>query len=354
MIDKIYLKNFTVFRELDLPVSPGINVIVGDNGTGKTHLLKAAYGVLVSENLAYGGVVGAVLTSREISQKLMADFLPKNLKIGRLVRISKQVNGENQLSADNAEIRVEREQNKIGIVISNRDGSDYGIQQIEREDKTNRPVVFIPEKDMLANAPGFTSLFHERAVHFEEYLADIINKANLPPLRKLDISRAQLLKKIEAIIGGIIVIENDTFYLETSEGQFEFTLVATGMRKLGLLWLLIRNGSLGDGATLFWDEPEANLNPSMLEATVEILLELQRHGVQIFLATHNYVLLKLLELKQEKNDQVQFISLSKNSETNDIEMARGPHYTHIIPNKIADAYDTIYDLQLIKSLGGVC
>ncbi|MBF0445656.1 MAG: AAA family ATPase [Magnetococcales bacterium] len=342
MIDKIYLKNFTVFRELDLPVSPGINVVVGDNGTGKTHLLKAAYGVLVAEyRVSKDDKFGGVLHHGHIHEKLEADFLTKNADINSLYRKFVKEN-----NIEDASIRILIGEKDIGITFSKNGGFNTENWKVEKNNENGQPVVFIPEKDMLANAPGLTSLFLEREIHFEEYLIEIIQKANLPKLRKLDDNRKQLLTKIEEILEGIIVIENDTFYLENSYGKFEFTMVATGMRKLGLLWLLIRNGSLGDGATLFWDEPEANLNPSMLEATVEILLELQRHGVQIFLATHNYVLLKLLELKQEKTDQLQFISLSKNSETNDIEMVRGPHYTDIIPNKIADAYDKIYDLEL--------
>ena len=36
-ITRIKLENFTVFESLDLEPSPGINVLVGANGTGKTH-----------------------------------------------------------------------------------------------------------------------------------------------------------------------------------------------------------------------------------------------------------------------------------------------------------------------------
>ena len=45
MITNLTLKNFTVFTGLTLELSPKINVIIGENGTGKTHLLKAAYGL---------------------------------------------------------------------------------------------------------------------------------------------------------------------------------------------------------------------------------------------------------------------------------------------------------------------
>ena len=42
-IKEIYLKNFTVFKEEHLKFSNGINVFIGENSTGKTHLLKCIY-----------------------------------------------------------------------------------------------------------------------------------------------------------------------------------------------------------------------------------------------------------------------------------------------------------------------
>ena len=84
---------------------------------------------------------------------------------------------------------------------------------------------------------------------------------------------------------------------------------AEGLRKLGLLWKLIRNGLLENGTILLWDEPEANLNPELFPLVVEILLELQRNGVQIFLATHSYNFAKYLEIRRSEKEQVQFHNL---------------------------------------------
>ena len=39
-IKKVQIKNITVFDKMELEFSPGINVFVGDNGVGKTHLIK--------------------------------------------------------------------------------------------------------------------------------------------------------------------------------------------------------------------------------------------------------------------------------------------------------------------------
>ena len=42
-VTKIKLENFTAFKDLEVEFSPGINALVGANGTGKTHLMKACY-----------------------------------------------------------------------------------------------------------------------------------------------------------------------------------------------------------------------------------------------------------------------------------------------------------------------
>lgn len=62
---------------------------------------------------------------------------------------------------------------------------------------------------------------------------------------------------------------------------------AEGLKKIGLLWQLLMTDNLTQDSILIWDEPEANLNPKFLPKVVECLLELSRHGVQIFLSTHN-------------------------------------------------------------------
>lgn len=53
MITHLELKNFTAFTELTIDFSPKINVIIGENGNGKTQLLKSVYALC-----AGGGATG--------------------------------------------------------------------------------------------------------------------------------------------------------------------------------------------------------------------------------------------------------------------------------------------------------
>ena len=122
------------------------------------------------------------------------------------------------------------------------------------------------------------------------------------------------MKKISNAIDGDVILENDSFYIVKQDGRkVEFSLEAEGLRKLGLIWKLIRNGLLEKDTVLLWDEPEANLNPELYPLVVDILLELQKNGVQMFLATHSYNFAKYLEIKREKKEDVLFHNLYKAS-----------------------------------------
>ena len=88
MLKSLKLKNFTAFGEAAFTFAPGLNVIVGENGTGKTHVLKAAYCML--HVLQVGGRdYGRTPPTKShlqtaIADKLNAVFRPDEL--GRLAR----------------------------------------------------------------------------------------------------------------------------------------------------------------------------------------------------------------------------------------------------------------------------
>ena len=205
---------------------------------------------------------------------------------------------------------------------------------------------------MLANAPGFRSLYASRSIHFEEVYSDILDRAFLPPLLGApDRTRKLLLDELRKVLKGTIRNEGEEFFLTGRQGKLEFTLLAEGLRKLGLLWLLIQNGTLTEGSILFWEEPETNLNPKLFPAVVKILIELQREGVQIFVTTHDYLILKQFDLQTRNDDRIQYHALYMDSESGNLTCSSTNSYRDIAPNAIAEAFASVYDLEIKRSLG---
>ena len=100
---------------------------------------------------------------------------------------------------------------------------------------------------------------------------------------------------------------------------------------------------------MFWDEPETNLNPKLFGPVIDILLELQRQGVQIFIATHDYLILKQLDLQKKDKDDVAYHALYRDDK-GDLGCSSTDSYLDINPNAIAEAFSDIYDLEIQRSL----
>jgi hypothetical protein len=219
--------------------------------------------------------------------------------------------------------------------------------------KTALTSAYIPVKEMLAHAPGFLATAAKREIAFEEVYVDIIKQAFLPKLKgPVDSARLRLLTALQNAIDGKVVAKGEHFFLKNKQGELEFTLLAEGMRKLALIWLLIQNGTLLAGSVLFWDEPEANLNPALMGKVVEVILELQRLDVQVFLTTHNYVLLKEFDLRKQKDDKIRYLSLFRD-ESGAVSANASDNYLGVNPNAIAGTFSDLYDRELSRSLGGI-
>ena len=334
-ITRVKLERFTAFESFDFKPSPGINILVGANGTGKTHLMKVAY-TACDVSKTGGG----------FAEKLARVFMPSKDDLGRLVKRRK--------GSSECNVVVSRDRRQLRASFSNHAVIAASAKVAETKAWQADPVesVYIPVKEMLANAPGFLSLYAQRDIHFEKIYRDILVHAYRPPLREpAPAERKKLLTVLQKAIDGKVSAKNEEFFLRNKQGNLEFSLLAEGTRKLGLLWLLIQNGTLPEGSVLFWDEPETNLNPKLFRSVIEVLLDLQRMGVQIFIATHDYVILKELDLQKKEGDKLAFHSLYRD-EDGEITCHTSVSYLNIHSNAIAEAFTDLYDREVERSLSG--
>jgi len=117
-------------------------------------------------------------------------------------------------------------------------------------------------------------------------------------------------RELEEILQGEIVQLNGEFYLRRfkDEKLVVSSMMAEGLRKIGTISYLLKNGALNKDCILFWDEPESNLNPKHIRAVAKLFIYLEKLGIQIFIATHSLFLIKEIEILRKKEDQIKYFS----------------------------------------------
>lgn len=323
-IKKVHVQNFTVFEDLELEFTNGINILIGKNGTGKTHLLKSLYGICESTNYEGEDVF-------DISQPYFK-VNPMNLVRDKNYRQKKtHVTAYFSEESYTSYVIIKHEGMKVAA-----DGASYCKADFKVKD------IFIPAKEMLSHSKGFLAMDNKYKMPFDKTYVDILTNAELPETREISKFNDSLLGIISKIIEGKVIYENDTFYVVKDDGmKIEFSIEAEGLRKFGLLWKVLRNGLIEKDTVLFWDEPEANINPELMPILVEIILELQKNGVQVFIATHSYNLAKYFEIKRTEVDKVLYHNLYKTN--NGVKSESSEYFGKIKNNPIIEADSKLLD-----------
>jgi predicted ATPase len=342
-LTKLRLENFTAFRDIEIKFSPGVNVFIGENATGKTHILKVLY------------VLGKyrVVTSAD-NGRLVNDYFH--------LADSQRWNTRNQYAtASQVRITVTSNRKEARAILEDvgHPGKHWQVEYDIDSDlgAEDEEMVFIPVKEMLSHAPGFLEMYERFELAFERQYSDVLVYAGSSKLREItNPSVSLLLERIESSLGGHIERIGQVYYLVYDNGfRLEAALVAEGHRKFGLIWLLLRNESIRPGNLLFIDEPEANLNPKLIGEMAGIILAIQRLGVQVFLATHSYLLVKELELQAEAGkDELLFHSLYRDeADQTHIRCQSAGAIAEITHNPILEGYTRVYDMQIEKAIAGI-
>ena len=306
MLDSLEVKNFTVFPDAELEFSGGINVIVGENGLGKTHLLKLPYAVMAVSaeegRRSNGRQPTKALLRTRLAEKFVNVFRPE-----RLGRLARRQRGRNRCEV---KLTFNERETSIGFSFSTASKSEIEVEHPPSAWRDRAPV-FLPTRELLTIYPGFVSLYETHHLEFDETWRDTCLLLGSPTVKgRYTTSGAEQLKPLEEQIGGRVFLEEKSgrFYLrQPGAGDMEMPLVAEGWRKIAMLARLITTGSLYNGGCLFWDEPEANLNPKLIREVARAILRLCQVGVQVFVATHSLFLLRELEvlLHREFADDVE-------------------------------------------------
>lgn len=311
MLKKLTLDNFTTFQQAEFNFSPGINIIIGENSTGKSHVLKLAYSVA-----SIWGQCG-----KEGWRELLVNKLHGVFGVEELITLR---NRQTLITAEKHRVTLDfyvnhksNSSQQLSFDLNKRDNITVN-GTTPHAPLLNKPL-FFPAKEVLSIFPNFITLYEKYSLSFDETYYDLCKAIDNPLLKE---PNQQLLDKLEACIGGQIVLKGGHFYLQTPQGEMTIFMVAEGWRKLGMLAYLVANDSLAENSILFWDEPETNLNPRLIKQLAAFLVELSQFKVQIVIATHNLFLMKYFDylIGQSKNTvPATFMSLVRSEKGTQIE-----------------------------------
>jgi predicted ATPase len=313
-IDHVEIKDFLVFRgEFAVDFCPGLNVLIGANATGKTTLMKVMYGLCAGTN-------GLKLFSEYFSSE-QTENCPRSFDC--------------QIETGNFFVRRRYRE------------ASAEFEQSPELAAAPLKAVFIPVAEMLSHSDGLLELNVKYEMPYDRTQIDVLVNAGLPVTREITPNAAKVLDRIGKVIDGEVLYDEDKYYVLKNNGlKVEFTLEASGYQKFGLLWKLLRNGLLESGSVLFWDEPEAGINPDLMSVLVDILLELQRGGVQIFIATHNEILASYFDVNRKDDDCVTFYAFYKDGEAVKADMS--DRFDLLEPNHLTNEQVKLYEREVEK------
>ena len=298
MLGSLEVRNFTAFPDARLRFAGGLNVIVGENGLGKTPLLELPYAVMAVSaeegRRSNGRQPTKALLRTRLAEKLVNVFRPERL--GRLARRRK---GQSRCEVT---LTFNEQDTSVGFSFSTASKSEVGVDHPPAAWRDRAPV-FLPTRELLTIYPGFVSLYETYHLEFDETWRDTCLFLGSPTVRGARASAgAELLEPLEEQIGGRVLLKKQSgrFYLRPSgtygASDMEMPLVAEGWRKLAMLARLITTDSLYHEGCPFWDETESNLNQKLIREVARAILRLCQAGVQMFVATHSLFLLREFEM----------------------------------------------------------
>ena len=287
--------------DLSIRDIPQINLVIGKNDTGKTGLLKLLYGTVKAlEIYSIKSKSSEASFREELADKLLNTFMPRKNGLGDLV----QKGGKGRLEADitlNNESLRYKQQVYLSFGATTEKSIPNCTEHIDLIPQDTINTIFVPAKEVLT---AFSDIRNIRdkfyGVGFDDTYLDLIRSLDLPSTKgRVANELSTVNKALEELFEGRIEQTgkiDQPFLFKKGNQKFAMQQTAEGIKKIGILTTLITNRQLGKDTILFMDEPETALHPGAVRQMVEMLVGMSKAGVQIFLASHSYFVIKQLAI----------------------------------------------------------
>ncbi len=294
MLTGLELQNFGPLRDLHWPGLGKINLIIGANGKGKTFLLKALYaGVRTLETYKRGD-------DKRSAAEILADKLYWTFQVDKLGDLVSRG------SHDVLKFKLEWDSRTFDYEFGARTVSQIG--KIENHvDPLASNSIFLPAKEVLSlHSVILKSRDEDRVFGFDDTYLDLARALQQLPRRGKPFQEVtDARQRLESMISGKVEFDSASKrwqYRDSNGQRFQMGVTAEGVKKIAILDTLLGSRYLGPGSVVFIDEPEAALHPAAVDVFMEIVSLLANCGIQFFMATHSYFVVKKLGLLAKTGD----------------------------------------------------
>ena len=269
-----------------------VNLIIGPNQSGKTFLLKALFAGMKTVEQYKRGKENR--TDKEIlSDKLYWTFQASEL--GNIVR-----KGDSSMSFTMESDKKETLTYSFGPSAKKQANIDKNTFS-PRSSNT----VFIPAKEILSIRDIILEAKDENQFGFEEPYSDLAKALNRTQKGKNYNSFTQARDIVSSMVGGRLEYNEDKKewqFRDNDRKIYEVSTTSEGVKKLSILDILLGNRYLDNNSVIIIDELEANLHPSMIAKFLDTIFMLAESGIQFFISSHSYVVIKRLYILAHRKD----------------------------------------------------
>ena len=292
MLDTIDLQNYGPLESLKWSALGQINLVLGGNDTGKSFLLKVLYSTMRTlEEYRRGD-----------EQRSAADILAQKLywtfqceRIGDLVTKGSDASLSFSVDVDKKNFMYKFGKDTTKQIISLRNDVD----------PRSSNSIFLPTKEVLSlHNIILKSRETDKLFGFDDTYVDLARALRQSPQKGKNYKEfADARKSLLGLIGGRIEHEDETDRWSFRKGNQKFAIgvTAEGVKKIAILDTLLSNRYLDNHSIVFIDEPESALHPKAISELMEIIVVLAKSGIQFFLASHSYFVVKKLFLLSQQH-----------------------------------------------------